>query len=187
MLEGKITQWAFKLENAINILTELEKCQRQWKYLQTVIDGGEIDSRLSEEKLEFNKIDAFWRELMGASRRKGTVMEVCSQENMLEKLQEVNLKHEVVMKKLELSLENIRQRFPRFYFLSNEDLLWTLSKSKNPKSLRLSDKGIFESINSMDFDEEDRIIALNCSEEKLKLIKPVKTKDRKLEEWLRDL
>ena len=114
-------------------------------------------------------------------------MEICSQENMLEKLQEVNLKHEVVMKKLENSLENIRQRFPRFYFLSNEDLLWTLSRSKNPKSLRLSDKGIFESINSLDFDEEDRIIALNCSEEKLKLIKPVETKDRKLEEWLRDL
>ena len=74
------------------------------------------------------------------------------------------------MRNLNITLENIRKQFPRFYFLSNDDLLNLIAKSKNPQSLKNSLNKVFESDFSLIFDQENRIIALDASEEKLNLV-----------------
>ena len=55
---------------------------------------------------------------------------------LLEQLNDMNAKLEEIQKSLDMYLETKRQIFPRFYFLSNDDLLEILGQSRNPEAVR---------------------------------------------------
>lgn len=57
---------------------------------------------------------------------------------LLDTLNDMNLKLEEIQKSLDMYLETKRQIFPRFYFLSNDDLLEILGQSKNPEAVSSS-------------------------------------------------
>lgn len=54
---------------------------------------------------------------------------------LLELLNEMNGILEAIQRSLDMYLETKRQCFPRFYFLSNDDLLEILGQSKNPEAV----------------------------------------------------
>ena len=56
-------------------------------------------------------------------------------EGLLELLNQMNTTLESIQKQLDMYLETKRQCFPRFYFLSNDDLLEILGQSKNPEAV----------------------------------------------------
>ena len=56
---------------------------------------------------------------------------------LLELLNEMNTILEAIQRSLDMYLETKRQCFPRFYFLSNDDLLEILGQSKNPEAVSL--------------------------------------------------
>lgn len=72
---------------------------------------------------------------------------------MLEKLTEVSLKLEEIQKALDLYLETKRQIFPRFYFLSNDDVLEILGQSQNPKAMQPHLKKCFDNIKSLNIED----------------------------------
>lgn len=51
------------------------------------------------------------------------VIDMCSQDGLLERLQEANKNLEAIQKQLRSYLEKKREKFARFYFLSDTDLL----------------------------------------------------------------
>ena len=63
---------------------------------------------------------------------------------MLETLNDMNIKLEEIQKSLDMYLETKRQIFPRFYFLSNDDLLEILGQSKNPQAVCISLRFLFD-------------------------------------------
>ena len=67
-------------------------------------------------------------------------------EGLLEKLTEMNTKLEEIQKSLDMYLETKRQIFPRFYFLSNDDLLEILGQSKNPPAVQPHMNKCFDNI-----------------------------------------
>ena len=69
---------------------------------------------------------------------------------LLDLLNEMNSKLEAVQKSLDMYLETKRQFFPRFYFLSNDDLLEILGQSKNPEAVQPHMKKCFDNIKSLD-------------------------------------
>ncbi len=62
-------------------------------------------------------------------------------DKLLENLNGMNASLEGIQRSLDMYLETKRQFFPRFYFLSNDDLLEILGQSKNPEAVsRKTDK-----------------------------------------------
>ena len=68
---------------------------------------------------------------------------------LLETLNEMNGKLEEIQKSLDMYLETKRQIFPRFYFLSNDDLLEILGQSKNPEAVQPHLKKCFDNIKTL--------------------------------------
>lgn len=70
----------------------------------------------------------------------------------------MNLKLEDIQKSLDTYLETKRGIFPRFYFLSNDDLLEILGNSKQPMLVQPHLKKCFDNIKSLDMAKVVRVM-----------------------------
>lgn len=68
---------------------------------------------------------------------------------LLEKLIRMNDKLESIQRALEKYLETKRHIFPRFYFISNDDMLEILGNSKKPEAIQPHFKKLFDNLNKI--------------------------------------
>ena len=87
-----------------------------------------------------------------------------------------------------------QKQFPRFFFLSNDDLLHILSQTKEPIRVQDHLNKCFEGIDKLEFDENLKILGMHSNQAEYvpfdKTINPFDEKTesiRNIEEWLRDV
>lgn len=99
----------------------------------------------------------------------------------------MNIKLEIIGNRLDTYVETKRLAFPRFYFLSKEDLIQILSNSDDKAIISLHLKSLFDGIVSVDF-KDDAVFSMRSKEaEIVELTKPVKTGRIDVEKWLFNL
>jgi dynein heavy chain len=104
--------------------------------------------------------------------------------NLLDHLKSNNEILDDIQKKLEDYLEKKRGDFPRFYFLSNDELLEILANSQNLDVIQQHLRTCFDNIMKLDIQDGLDIVAMMSSEkERVPFTKPPKVKGQ-VENWL---
>ncbi|XP_063786889.1 dynein axonemal heavy chain 2 [Pseudophryne corroboree] len=147
--EKDVDRWERCLSHILEVIEMILTVQRQWLYLENIFTGEDIRKQLPQESAEFDAINASWKIIMDRLNKDNNALRGTHHPGLLEKLGQMNEVLEGIQKSLDLYLETKRQIFPRFYFLSNDDLLEILGQSRNPEAVKPHLKKCFDNITSL--------------------------------------
>uniref|UniRef100_A0A8B9ENZ5 Dynein axonemal heavy chain 1 n=1 Tax=Anser cygnoides TaxID=8845 RepID=A0A8B9ENZ5_ANSCY len=180
--EDRMNTWENKLK--MTQVLEWLKCQCSWLYLEPIFRSEDIKRQLPVESERYHAMDMDWRIIMKNANENPEVMSLCPDPALLENLQKCNKLLELVQKRLSEYLETKRGAFPRFYFLSDDELLEILSQTKDPTAVQPHLRKCFENIAQLQFQEDLQITHMYSAEgEEVKLFAPIYPTDS-VEDWL---
>ncbi|AWP03287.1 putative dynein heavy chain 1 axonemal [Scophthalmus maximus] len=183
--EGRINTWESKLRMTQDVLEEWLTCQRSWLYLEPIFSSDDITQQLPVEGKRYQQMDQTWKRIMLSAFNNPKVIELCPDARLLDKLQQCNTLLEQVQKGLSEYLETKRSSFPRFYFLSDDELLEILSQTKDPTAVQPHLRKCFENIAKLKFQSDLKITHMYSGEgEEVELFLPVWPTGN-VENWLK--
>mmetsp|Transcript_1718 Transcript_1718/g.2592 ORF Transcript_1718/g.2592 Transcript_1718/m.2592 type:complete len:385 (+) Transcript_1718:1-1155(+) len=168
------------------------KVQTLWCSLESVFSGGDIAKQLPMEAKKFQKIDKDFDKVMKKAYDAKNVVQACQNDILKQNLIVFYNELEKCQKSLEGYLEQKRNKFPRFYFVSNPVLLQVLSQGSDPQAIQPFYEKIFDSIDEVVHAKDNGNIIeaffsrLGTDEERVPLSNPVHCKGN-IEDWLMDL
>lgn len=153
--DDRIDYWENNIAKITETLEILMSVQEKWQYLESIFGGQQhIQKQLAQEFSIFKSVDKEFKSEMLRIYRVKNAYKSLVQDNpdFINQLNNLNKSLEAVQKKLNDWLAARRTLFPRFFFLSNEDLLEIIGQAKNPATINKHIKKIFEGINRIDVD-----------------------------------
>uniref|UniRef100_A0A4W3JAI5 Dynein heavy chain linker domain-containing protein n=3 Tax=Callorhinchus milii TaxID=7868 RepID=A0A4W3JAI5_CALMI len=161
-----------------------------WLYLEPIFGSEDIRNQIPVEGKMFEVVDRNWRLIMKESVKEPNAMRVISQPHMLDKLREAEALLDDIQKGLNEYLEKKRLFFPRFFFLSNDELLEILSETKDPLRVQPHLKKCFEGIAQLTFNTDKEITHIQSAEnEKVELVQRIIPASARglVEKWLHEV
>ena len=140
------------------------KVQSVWVYLEPIFSSPDITKHLPNESIDFRTVDSEWKEMMNKIVNDTQVISFTKDRTFLDTLKECQNTLDRVQKGLNDYLEGKRAAFPRFYFLSNDELLEILSETKDPTRVQPHLKKCFEGIQKLKFDESKKVLGMYSTE-----------------------
>ncbi|XP_078270493.1 dynein axonemal heavy chain 1 [Rhinoraja longicauda] len=182
--ESRISSWENKLRMTQDVLEEWLQCQRSWIYLEPIFSSDDINRQLPVESKRYHTMERLWITIMKNANENRKIIDLCPDGRLLENLRECNKQLDLVQKGLSEYLETKRCSFPRFYFLSDDELLEILSQTKDPTAVQPHLRKCFENVAHLHFQEDLHITHMYSAEgEEIKLFKTIYPTGN-VEDWL---
>eukprot|EP00767_Chilomastix_cuspidata_P003405 gnl/Chilomastix_cuspidata/3528.p1 GENE.gnl/Chilomastix_cuspidata/3528~~gnl/Chilomastix_cuspidata/3528.p1 ORF type:complete len:4397 (+),score=382.77 gnl/Chilomastix_cuspidata/3528:1904-13192(+) len=150
-IEELVDHWDKQLSLLSDTLDEWLNVQKSYLYLENIFSASDIQRQLVTESKMFQETDVFWRKLMLGVRDYPNALLAGTQPGLKPALIRHSENLDKIQKGLEDYLESKRVVFPRFYFLSSDELLEILSQTKNVEAVQPFLRKIFEGIFRLQF------------------------------------
>ncbi|KAB0795300.1 hypothetical protein PPYR_12139 [Photinus pyralis] len=147
-----VDYWEKTLSYVMETLEVALVVQRQWLYLENIFGGEDIRKQLPQESQDFEDLTQDWIQITTAMYQAGTALRATHIQPppaLLNVMNKMNDQLELIQRALERYLETKRHIFPRFYFISNDDMLEILGNSKKPEAIQPHFKKLFDNINKI--------------------------------------
>lgn len=150
-------------------------------YLENLFASPEIKNTMPEESASFDKVDKFFKDQMKKVDMNRYLAKVIDKNS--KKLWEKNKDIlNTIQKALDALLETKRNIFPRFYFLSNDELLEIMA-NPDVNSVEKNLKKCFDGIHKIKSESGVIMAIISPEGEVIKLKKPCTTNGN-VENWL---
>ncbi|KAG5675131.1 hypothetical protein PVAND_005060 [Polypedilum vanderplanki] len=185
--EAEVKDWYNKLIRVQTTIEQWTKVQQNWLYLLPIFSSKDIVAQMPEEGRYFAQVDQIYKRNMMAVEKEPNVMMTASQVALLETMLNANEMMEKVINGVNNYLEQKRLYFPRFFFLSNDEMLEILSETKDPLRVQPHLNKCFEGIYRLKFNDELEALAMiSVEREVVKFNDKISTVDARgsVEKWL---
>ena len=149
----RILPWEQTLSAMTETLELLIQVQKQWIYLESILEtqtDGQSKKEFSGDEAKFQKQNEILKKHMDRMWNDRNVKRALTWPGFANELTNMSKKFEEAQKNLFELLEVKRSTFPRFYFLSNEDLFELLGHEKEPQWVNRHIKKCFEGIKKIE-------------------------------------
>ncbi|XP_047524724.1 dynein axonemal heavy chain 6 [Pieris napi] len=150
-IKSRVEEWSKNLELFARTLEEWYACQQTWIYLEVIFSAPDIQRQLPNETRLFTMVDKSWKDIMRKLAKVPLAMPAATQPKLYEEFVKNNEMLDQIMKCLEAYLETKRVAFPRFFFLSNDELLEILAQTRNPHAVQPHLRKCFDAIAKLEF------------------------------------
>lgn len=149
--EKIVEKWKQDLGAVYDVIQLLTDVQKSWSFLENLfIHSEEVKKELPKESENFVGIDKDMKVIMSEGGKVKNILEFCTKAGMLNKLEEIQAQLKICEKALNDFLDGKRRAFPRFYFVSVNDLLDILSNGNNPEKVNRHMSKIFQAIDRLE-------------------------------------
>uniref|UniRef100_A0A673VC35 Dynein axonemal heavy chain 10 n=1 Tax=Suricata suricatta TaxID=37032 RepID=A0A673VC35_SURSU len=188
---GPFLQTVHKWEKTLSLIGEVIEIwmlvQRKWMYLESIFIGGDIRSQLPDEAKKFDNVDRIFKRIMGETLKDPVIKRCCEAPNRLSDLQNVSEGLEKCQKSLTDYLDSKRNAFPRFFFISDDELLSILGNS-DPLCVQEHVIKMYDNIALLRFNDGDsgeKLVSamISAEGEVLEFRKAVRAEGR-VEDWM---
>ncbi|KAE9123159.1 Dynein alpha chain, flagellar outer arm [Phytophthora fragariae] len=139
--------WKSKLMLVSETVGALLDIQRSWSYLEPLfMQSEEVKRELPDEAARFEDVDELVRQTlqqMWEQEPPGNVLLACQLPGLLTLLNDLRTRLEKCQQALKEYLDSKRRLFPRFYFISEADLLDILSNGSSPQKIMVHLEKVF--------------------------------------------
>ncbi|KAL0236923.1 hypothetical protein PCE1_000320 [Barthelona sp. PCE] len=188
-----VEKWDKDLSTLFDNLDTWMETQKDFKYLENIFSLSDgISKQLPKTAAEFDAVSRNWHKLFIGfiEEFRCHAFHGLLWKQVAAILRDIIEALEIIQKQLEQYLETKRMAFPRFYFLSNDDLLEILGQSRNPITINKHINKCFDGVRKLIFNTDSirkTIIAMvSMDGERLNLARPIPT-DTNVEAWLVDV
>jgi dynein heavy chain len=162
-LKLAVEKWEEDVRASQIALDKWLELQRNWMYLENIFASPEIrNQQWKAEGKKFEVVDNSFKALMRKTQAVATVQNalMANARALISQFDRENKVLESVLASLEKKLDERRRKFPRFYFLSNDDLLDVIAKTRQPEAIMQHMLKMFDGIKSLRFSGSMDILAL---------------------------
>eukprot|EP01022_Parablepharisma_sp_SALTPOND_P000876 TRINITY_DN105183_c0_g1_i1.p1 TRINITY_DN105183_c0_g1~~TRINITY_DN105183_c0_g1_i1.p1 ORF type:complete len:4616 (+),score=767.18 TRINITY_DN105183_c0_g1_i1:15469-29316(+) len=192
--QDKLAAASNKYSEIYDTINKWMKVQKIWQFLEPVFHTQDIAKQMIQESKRFAQIEKDWTKIIEKVVEEKNVVRCCENDMLKGLLSTLEESLEFCQKKLDTYLEKKRREFPRFYFVSDTEVLNILSQGSDPAAVQYHLASLFDGITNIEFDSADKkyISKIMCvynenSKEELKLCNPVRVEQQKIEDWLQTL
>ncbi|XP_031627371.1 dynein heavy chain 12, axonemal [Contarinia nasturtii] len=161
--ERSVRNWYEKLLRVSHIFDEWLKVQTNWLYLLPILSSKDILVEMPNEERLFSRVNEIYCKYIEMAIKEPIVMKMTEAEHLLEDLKSANEMLDEIKSGVNAFLERKRLYFPRFFFLSNHEMLQILSETKNSQNIQPFLCKCFNGINQLQMDESGNIDAMLSS------------------------
>ncbi|CAG9319005.1 unnamed protein product [Blepharisma stoltei] len=185
--KDRVFEWEKTLKIISDLINEWTRVQKYWLFLDPIFSSPDLAQQMANEAKKFAEADYDIKKMISLIYESKSVLSCVTTDMYISYFSQCNDNCERILKSLRAYLDSKRRTFPRFYFLSDDEMLDLLSHTRNPRSVQKQIHKCFHGISSLVFAADDSVTGMRSLEKEVVIFEKTISPTLGLEGWLKEV